>query len=104
MSDAPATPLTEYRLSMIEKTLESNGKALEKITQLLSQLTQLDQKQVEQGAATERAFNEIADHEVRLRKIEADLPIIELTSGWIVAGVLGAIGLAGGALFKVVVG
>lgn len=87
--------LTQYRLGMIEKTLEA-------IRDNLTQLAQLEQKHIETREALSRAFDEIKNHDGRLRSIEGEMPTLKLTRGWVISGVLGVLALLGVAIFKLV--
>lgn len=90
------TALTDYRLNMIEKTLAS-------ISDSLRQLTVMEQKYLESRAALERAFAAIEKQDKRLDAIEAELPTLKLTRGWVIAATIGTMGVVGMALIKLVV-
>lgn len=85
--------LTEYRLASIEETLAS-------INETLRTLTSLEAKHMETRSALERAFNEIAKHEDRLRSIELELPTLKLIRGWVIAGVISCVSMLGITLLK----
>lgn len=85
--------LTQYRLGMIEKTLEA-------IRDNLTQLAQLEQKHIETREAVGRAFEQIESHDTRLRNVEQEMPTLKLVRGWVVSGVIGIVGLLGVALFR----
>lgn len=87
--------LTQYRLGMIEKTLEA-------ISENLQQLAQLEQKHLETREALNRAFAEIKNQDDRVRTLEIEMPTLKLIRGWVIAGVLGCAGLLGVTLFKLV--
>lgn len=89
---APDT-LTQYRLGMIEKTLEA-------IRDNLTQLAQLEQKHIETRDALGRAFEQINAHDNRIRTVEQEMPTLKMVRGWVVSGVIGIVGLLGVALFK----
>ena len=96
MSDTQHNPeLTSYRLKTIEETLASIGENLR-------QLTSLEQKHVETRQALERAFNELDKQDERIRKLELEMPTLQLIRNWVIAGVLSCIGMLGLAVFKVV--
>lgn len=85
--------LTQYRLGMIEKTLEA-------IRDNLTQLAQLEQKHIETREALGRAFEQINSQDVRLRGMEQEMPTLRLVRGWVISGVIGIMGLLGVTLFK----
>jgi len=85
--------LTQYRLEMIEKTLQA-------ISDNLERLATLEQKHLETREALNRAFDAIKGVEERTRKIELELPTLKLIRGWVIAGVIGCAGLLGVTVFK----
>lgn len=87
--------LTDYRLTMIEKTLAV-------ISDNLRQLASLEQKHVETRESIARAFDKLEKHDGRIRDVEMEMPTLKLTRGWIIAGVVGVFGIMGIQLFKIV--
>lgn len=92
--------LTQYRLGMIEKTLQA-------ISDNLERLATLEQKHLETREALNRAFDAIKGTETelkkadeRVRKIELELPTLKLVRGWVIAGVVSCAGLLGVTVFK----
>lgn len=85
--------LTQYRLSMIEKTLQAISESLER-------LATLEQKHLETREALNRAFTQIDIQDGRLRNIETEMPTLTLVRGWVLAGGIGIIGMLGIAIFK----
>lgn len=96
MSEHNPPDITQYRLEMIEKTLAS-------ISESLHQLTALEQKHLETREALGRAFDRIEDHDQRVRKIETQMPTLNLVKGWVITTVIGVASLVGLALFKLLV-
>lgn len=86
--------LTQYRLDMIDKTLQAIQKTLADQQAML-------QKQGDMKEALGRAFIEIKTQNDRLTTIELEMPTLKLIRGWIIAGVVGCISLLGMTLFKV---
>lgn len=91
----PPEELTQYRLTMIEKTLQA-------ISDNLTKLASLEQKHIETREALERAFNQLEKHDNRIGKMEIEMPTLKLIRGWVIMGVVGILGLLGVALFKLV--
>lgn len=87
--------LTDYRLTMIEKSLAS-------ISDSLRQLTVMEQKYLESRAAQDRAFLAISKLEERTRLIENELPTLKLVRAWVVAGIVGTVSVVGLAVIKLV--
>lgn len=83
---APGTDLTQYRLGMIEKTLQA-------ISENLHQLAALEQKHIETREALGRAFKSIEGQDTRLRTIEMEMPTLRLVRKWVLAGAVGMISL-----------
>ncbi len=90
--DNHSDDLTQYRLGMIEKTLQA-------ISDNLVQLATLEQKHIETREALGRAFEHIDDHDERLRTIETEMPMLKLVKGWVITGVIGIVGLLGTSIF-----
>jgi hypothetical protein len=88
-----ADKVTQYRLEMIEKTLQA-------ISENLSKLAALEQKHIETRDAVGRAFDAIEGHETRLRAVEVEMPTLKLTRKWVLSGVIGIVSLLAVAIFK----
>ena len=86
-------PLTQYRLNMIESTLKA-------VSENLITLSHLEQKHVETKDALARAFNSVGDLNNRMREVESEMPTLKLIRAWVIAGVIGILGLLGVTLFK----
>lgn len=100
MSTRPVCPpndpdaLTQYRLGMVEKTLEVVGQNLER-------LAAIEQRHVETRDALARM---VETHDIlagRVREIELELPTLKLIRSWVIAGVIGCAGLLGVTLYKI---
>lgn len=91
----PSDALTQYRLGMIEKTLQA-------ISENLERLATLEQKHLETREALNRAFDAIKGVEDRTRKMELEMPTLKMIRGWVIAGVIGCASLLGIAVFKLV--
>lgn len=92
-SSGESHALTQYRLAMIEKTLQA-------ISENLTQLASLEQKHIETRDAVGRAFDTLAEHNDRLRGIENEMPTLRLVRGWVISGMVGILALLGVAVFK----
>lgn len=102
-NQAPHTVL-DFRVTNLEKVVERVSKAVESIDESLKTLTRLDVKHDETSKGLNRAFLEIDDHEKRIRNIEEEMPTTKLIRGWVIAGVVGVLGMMGVAMIKMVVG
>ncbi|CAB4154971.1 hypothetical protein UFOVP653_51 [uncultured Caudovirales phage] len=85
--------LTQYRIGVIESTLES-------VRDNLVKLAQLETKHLETKESLTRAFNSMNEMNVRLREIETEMPTLKLVRGWIIAGFVGVLSLLGVAVFR----
>lgn len=85
--------LTQYRIDMIEQTLDA-------VRENLIKLAALEQKHLETKESLSRAFNSMQDMNDRLRSVEAEMPTLKLVRGWVIAAILGILSLLGVALFK----
>lgn len=86
--------LTQYRLGMVEKTLEVVGQNLER-------LATIEQRHVETRDGLARVVELNAKLDDRVRSIELELPTLKLIRGWVIAGVIGCAGLLGVTLYKI---
>lgn len=87
--------LTNYRLTMIEKTLEA-------VSMNLKQLTELEIKHIETREALGRAFDELTKQGERITNVELEMPTMRLTRGWIIAGLVGIVAIVGIAALRLV--
>lgn len=94
----------EYRVASLEAVVREVKDAVKSIDTSLQTLARLEAKHAETRDGLERAFNEIADHETRVRVIETEMPTTKLIRGWVIAGVVGVLGMMGVAMIKLVVG
>jgi hypothetical protein len=94
-NQTPSGDLTQYRLSMIEKTLQA-------ISDNLTQLATLEQKHIETRDALSRAFKQIDRTDERVRIIEMDMPTLRIVRKWVMAAVIGIVALVGVELIKMV--
>lgn len=93
--DAPESQgLLNYRLARVEE-------AIIKLSETTEQLVRLEEKHLETRAALNRAFEAIRDMDVRLAKVEHQMPKLTLAMTWVFAGVIAIVALAGGLVWKV---
>jgi len=97
--------VTEYRLNEHGTRIGKLENAMESIATSLKTLTELEVHHAETREALERAFKGIGENrtlilascekmEIRVRAIENQMPILKLTSKWIISGALAVIGAA----------
>ena len=93
----------ELRIANLENAVGEIKTAVKGIDASLQTLARLELHHSETRESISRAFTEIEDHETRLRTLEGDAPTMRIIRGWVLAGVVGLLGLLGGGLFKLVV-
>jgi len=93
--DAPESHvLVNYRLARVEE-------AIIKLSETTEQLVRLEEKHLETRAALNRAFESIRDLQGRVAAVEHQMPKLTLAMGWVFAGVIAIVALAGGLVWKV---
>ena len=105
----PPDDTTTFRLSAVERQLENQTEALNKIGEAINRFSLLEERHLETRGALERAFTAIAktDHAVdqmdlRVNAIELSMPQLKETRKWVVTGILAGIAMMGAALLKLV--
>lgn len=98
----PADSVMEYRISSLEGSVNEIKSAVKSIDASLQVLSRLEQRHAETRDGLERAFSELSDHETRVRLIETEIPTTKLIRGWVIAGVIGGVGMMGIAMLKLV--
>lgn len=98
----PADPVMEYRLSALEGSVGEIRQAVKSIDASLQVLARLEQRHAETRDGLERAFEELKDHETRVRDIETEMPTTKLIRGWIITAVIGTLGIVGATAMKLV--
>ena len=93
----------DVRVTNLERVVERVSTAVESIDESLKTLTRLDVKHEETNKAVERAFDDISDHETRIRVVETEMPTMKLIRGWVIAGVVSLVGLVGLAIAGMVI-
>ena len=93
----------DVRVTNLERVVERVSTAVESIDESLKTLTRLDVKHEETNKAVERAFDDISDHETRIRVVETEMPTMKLIRGWVIAGVVSLVGLVGLAIAAMVI-
>lgn len=94
MNEGESDRLVNYRLSRVEE-------AIIKLSETTEQLVRLEERHLETRAALNRAFEAIRDLDRRIASVENQMPKLTLAMGWVFAGVLAIVALAGGLVWKV---
>lgn len=112
-NECPNSGLVE-RVGQIERETARFAAALEgirantdELVNFASQQVRLEERQISQGQAIDRAFRAIEDMtakiDVRLRTIEAAMPTNSMAAKWVFAWVLGLSTIVGAALIRVII-
>lgn len=95
--------ILEFRVSNLETMVSEIRSAVKGIDGSLKILAALEARHAQTSDAVARAFNEIKDHETRLRTAESDLPTMRLVRNWVIAGVIGCVSMVGVATASLVI-
>lgn len=95
------TDMLERRVEFMERDIIPRlTSAIDRMSESLQKLTAIDERQSEFKDAFRRAFNEIGDRkeeihklDERLRAAEIILPQLVMIKSWVIAGVLGMVGI-----------
>lgn len=97
--------LLNYKLGTLHTDVSDIKGALEKLTEAVTRLALVEQRQGQTATSVERAFKLLENHENRLQTVEKTLPELRKTTGWVdklatavVSAVLVAAALKFGAL------
>lgn len=90
-------------LSHLAQETKRNADAVAAIGESLHILTRLEETQANVVDKLKEGSMRMTDHEKRLQRVEQELPGLQETRKWVVAGVLAGISMMGGALIKLVV-
>ena len=100
----PENEMMAFRLTNLEKITADMAVAVKSIAESLTTLARLEVKHEETREALGRAFAEIErnraaqeavnkDIELRSRAIEAEMPTMKMTRGWMITGATSALGI-----------
>lgn len=85
----------EWRLSQLEEDRKRMADALDV-------LVKLEQRHEETREALARGKKTMEDFEARVRTMESAMPLMKLTSNWVIIGVLGILSLVGMTAYRTV--
>lgn len=92
----------EFRVSTLETMVGEVRAAIKSIDISLQALTRLEQRHAETRDGLARAFAAIHDQEERLRRVESDMPTVRMVRNWVIAGVIGGLGMGMVATYTIV--
>lgn len=99
--EAPHSIL-EFRVQALETMVGEVRTAVKSIDVSLQSLARLELHHSETRDGLARAFKSIEDINTRMRVIETEMPTMKLVRNWIMAGVIGGLGMTAVAGFKIV--
>lgn len=91
--DQPGIEVLRTEVRHVRESIVDIRETLRSINSAVQALVRVEQTQVGHQEAISRAFKSIEDHESRLMEIENERGVINLVKNWVVAGVVGVIGL-----------
>ena len=97
MADVSTPEVWEWRIRALEADRAQLLEAVQTIVKL-------ELRHEETRHAMERAFGVIKEHDGRMRILEEAMPLLRLTSNWVVLGVLGILSLVGMNVWRLVGG
>lgn len=103
VDECPGNDVLFSRVSNLEDVVDEVKNAVKSIDQSLRTLASLEVKHEETRNGLNRAFGSISDHETRMRTIETEMPTLKLVRGWVIAGVLGIMGILGLAIMHLLI-
>ena len=89
------TEVIEWRISQLEEDRK-------RIADALDLIVRLEQRHEETREAFSRTHKIMENVESRVRAVESALPVMQLTSKWVIAGVLGILSLVGMTAYRTV--
>lgn len=95
--DSGMGKLVVFRLTSMEQ-------AVRNLTDQVSKLVVIEERQSRMSEAQERAFSALASLEARVRALELAEPVTKRTNVWVERAVLAVVGAAAGVVFKVLAG
>jgi len=102
MNDPKNNDVLDFRVSALEKGFEHISKAVESIAVSLEALARLEEYHKQSRSSINRSFSEISTHDVRLRLLEMEMPLLKLVRGWVITGVIGIVAILGAAVIGLV--
>ena len=85
----------EQRTVTLGETINRVEHKVDNITDTLNSLVRIEERQIAINARLAEGVQTMQDHEGRIKNIEVVMPGLREKSGWVVAGLLGVIGVVG---------
>jgi hypothetical protein len=96
MTDLHQQPtVLDYRVTMVEQAVKDISTALTGIRETLQTLAMLEVRHTETRESMSRMRSVVEDVERRTSAIEKGLPVLNLTSRWVIGGVIAVVGMVG---------
>jgi hypothetical protein len=81
---------------------DSSKEISEALQSLCILMSKMESSHTTLESSVKRAFDDLADHETRMRVVEGEMPTVKLTRNWTIAGAVGIVGLVGMALLELI--
>jgi hypothetical protein len=103
MTDLHQQPtVLDYRVTMVEQAVKDISTALTGIRETLQTLAMLEIRHTETRESMARMRSVVEDVERRTTAIEMGLPLLNLTSKWVIGGVISIVCLVGIGLIRLI--
>jgi hypothetical protein len=103
MTDLHQQPtVLDYRVTMVEQAVKDISTALTGIRETLQTLAMLEVRHTETRESMARMRSVVEDVERRTTAIEMGLPLLNLTSKWVIGGVISIVCLVGIGLIRLI--
>jgi hypothetical protein len=104
MTDLHQQPtVLDYRVTMVEQAVKDISTALTGIRETLQTLAMLEVRHTETRESMARMRSVVEDVERRTSAIEHGLPVLHLTSRWVIGGVIAIVGMVGLGLIRFII-
>jgi hypothetical protein len=103
LSDLQHEPtVLDYRVNLVEQAVKDISTALTGIRETLQTLAMLEVRHTETRENMARMRAVVDDVERRTTSIEMGMPVLHLTSKWVIGGVISIVGMVGIGLIRLI--
>lgn len=92
MADEVSNDVLRAELRAVADRQGEMSRTLGKMADTLSAVVRMEERLTEGREALARAFTELDDHELRLKRVELDLPALKEARKWITGGIVAVVG------------
>lgn len=95
MGDDVDNSVLAERIDRITSDISEIKIAVNRLAGDMERVIRLEERHATHSEALTRAFTRVETIEIRLAKLEAEVPITRMVRGWVISGVVGVVGLLG---------